>query len=237
MRKFVVPGLVALSLALAPAALFAREAVFAPPEQTEALLILPDPPVDGSEAHKADLAILHELEATRTPQQQEAAREDAIAQNIFRFKSVFGDQFTEANLPLTAALGNKLLAEAGDNAGAAKHLFHRKRPYNADPTLHPVCPTTPKDDSYPSGHSTAGWLLGLTLVEMVPEQREAILVRAADYARNRLVCGMHYPTDIEAGRALAYAVHGALAQNPAYRSELAAAKAELRKALNLPDAQ
>lgn len=233
MHKSVVLGVV---LTLIPATLLAREAVFVPPEQSEARLILPDPPVDGSEAHKADLAILHALEATRTPQQADAAREDAIAQNVFRFRSLFGDVFTEPNLPLTAALANRVLADAGANAGAAKHLFNRKRPYAADPTLRPACPTTPKDDSYPSGHTTAGWLIGLMLVEMVPEKRDDILVRAAEYGRNRMVCGVHYPSDVEAGRALAYAVHGAMAQNAGYRSELAAAKAELRKALNLPDA-
>jgi acid phosphatase (class A) len=233
MIKSIVLG---AALALASTALLAREAVFVPPEQSEARLILPDPPADGSEAHKADLAVLHELEATRTPQQAEAAREDAIAQNVFRFKALFGDVFSEANLPLTAALANRVLADAGANAGAAKHLFNRKRPYNADPTLRPACPTTPKDNSYPSGHTTAGWLLGLMLVEMVPEKRDAILVRAAEYGRNRMVCGVHYPSDVEAGRALAYAVHGAMAQNANYRTELAAARAELRKALNLPDA-
>jgi acid phosphatase (class A) len=71
---------------------------------------------------------------------------------------------------------------------------------------------------------------------MVPEQREAILVRAGDYGHNRLICGVHHPSDVEASRALAYAVHAVMAQNPSYRTELAAAKVELRKALNLPDA-
>jgi hypothetical protein len=45
MHKSIVLG---LALALLPAALLAREGVFVPPDQSEARLILPDPPADGS---------------------------------------------------------------------------------------------------------------------------------------------------------------------------------------------
>jgi acid phosphatase (class A) len=235
MRKVFLPGrALAIALALSPAVALAREPVFIAPEQSEALLILPDPPAEGSDAQKAELAMLHAIEAKRTPKEEEAARADAGDRDVFLFKPLFGDAFTEANLPLTAALMRRVMADADVNAGAAKHFFNRRRPYAADPTLRPACPATPKDDSYPSGHTTAGWLAALTLVEMVPEQREAILARAADYGRNRMVCGVHYPSDVEAGRALAYAIHGAMTQDPAYKAQLAAATAELRNALTLP---
>jgi acid phosphatase (class A) len=115
-----------------------------------------------------------------------------------------------------------------------KELFHRVRPYNLDKTLSPVCVTKTKDDSYPSGHTIAGYLAALALVEMVPEKRDAILARADEYAHNRLVCGVHYPTDIEASKMVAYATHAMMDSNPQYRKELAAAKTELRRALSLP---
>lgn len=235
-RSLSLGRALAFALALFPAAAIAREPGFVPPDQSEARLILPDPPTEGSPAQQAELAVLHAIEAQRTAQQAEAARADSGIRNVFLFKPVFGEAFTPANLPLTAALAERVIGDAGINAGAAKHTFNRRRPYAADPTLHPACATTSKDNSYPSSHSASGWLLGLTLVEMVPEQREAILARAEDYAHNRMVCGAHYPSDVEAGRALAYEVHGVMIQNPAYRAELASARAELRKALNLPEA-
>ncbi|MBB4199576.1 acid phosphatase (class A) [Rhodoblastus sphagnicola] len=235
--KSAVHGAVVLyvALALTPAA-FAHDAAFVAPEQSEAILILPDPPAEGSDAQKADLARLHEIELTRTPQQVEVARADGANQTIFLFQNLFGEMFTQASLPLTAALGARVVADADANADAAKDLFQRKRPFVADPTLRPACPASSRSNSYPSGHAMVGWLLGLTLVEMVPERRAEILARAADYGRARNICGAHYPSDVEASRALAYAVHGVMARNPAYRAELAAARAELRKALNLPDA-
>ena len=148
---------------------------------------------------------------------------------------MLGDAFTEQNLPLTAAFGKRVANDEAPNANAPKKFFHRIHPYTADTTLAPVCKTKTKDDSYPSGHTTVGWLLGLTLVEMVPEKREAILLRAMDYGHNRIVCGVHYPSDVKASQSLAYAVHAVMAQNPQYKQELAAARAELRKALNLPE--
>ena len=224
-----------LSLVMAPA--LAKEPIFVTPEQSEAALILLDPPEEGSPTQKEELAKLHEIEQARTPEQAEAAKADELNETIFLYKSVFGDVFTEENLPLTAALGKHVANDENPNASAAKKLFHRLRPYAADKMLNPVCKIKDKPDSYPSGHTTVSWMLGLTLVEMVPEKREEILLRAQDYSHNRLVCGVHYPSDLQASRTLATAVHAIMAQNPQYRQELAAARAELRKAVNLPEVE
>jgi acid phosphatase (class A) len=43
-------------------------------------------------------------------------------------------------------------------------------------------------------------LEALVLIMMVPENRDAILTRADDYAHSRVVCGVHYPTDVEASK-------------------------------------
>jgi acid phosphatase (class A) len=74
----------------------------------------------------------------------------------------------------------------------------------------------------------------LVLIEMVPEKRDAILARADEYARNRLVCGVHYPSDIQASKLVAYSIHSVMDTNPQFQKELAAARVELRQALGLP---
>ena len=68
---------------------------------------------------------------------------------------------------------------------------------------------------------------------MVPEKRDAILARAEDYGHNRLVCGVHYSTDVPASKLLAYTIHAIMEVNPQYQKELAAAKVELRQVLGL----
>jgi acid phosphatase (class A) len=212
----------------------AANAVYVAAEQTRVLQILPSPPAADSAAGKAELVVLHQLQLGRTPEQVAQARADEKDASMFLFHTVLGDKFNAAQLPLTAALSRKIADEQSANTVPAKTAFHRRRPYNLDKTLQAVCTTGTGDDSYPSGHATAAYLQALVLVEMVPEQRDAILARAAGFAHNRLVCGVHYPSDLEAGQVLAYAVHALLDGNPQFRRDLRAARAELRMALGLP---
>jgi acid phosphatase (class A) len=69
---------------------------------------------------------------------------------------------------------------------------------------------------------------------MVPEKRTEILVRADEYARNREVCGVHYPSDVHTSREVAYAMFGYMLATPKFQRDLAAAREELRAKLDLP---
>ncbi|MES2129155.1 MAG: phosphatase PAP2 family protein [Pseudomonadota bacterium] len=210
-----------LVLCFGPAS--AAEHAFVPAARVQGQLLLAAPPA----ASARELAELHEIEATRSKEQVARAIADSDDETIFLFRDVVGEQFTAVRLPLTAQLSEHVGHDESANTGPLKAMFGRVRPYNADKTLKPVCKTKTKNDSYPSGHATAGYLEGLTLVDLMPEKRDAILARADDYARNRLVCGVHYRSDIEAGKLLAYAVHAVMQADPQYQRELAAARAEL----------
>lgn len=226
----VVATIVLLSAFCAGPAL-ARDARFLPAELVGAQQILPTPPAPDSEAAAADLAELHRIETTRTPADIARAKADAEDKSVFAFRNVFGDKFTKENLPGLAALTETIIDDQHAAIEAAKTTFHRQRPYNVDKTLHPVCKTTEKDDSYPSGHATLGYVLGLTLVDIMPERRDAILARAEEYGRGRMICGVHFPSDVAAGRLAAYAIHAMMSLDARYRAELASAKAEVRRAL------
>jgi len=63
-------------------------------------------------------------------------------------------------------------------------------------------------------------LQALTLIDILPEQRDAVLARADDYANNRLVCGVHYPTDLAASKVLAYTIHALMTANPRYHKKV-----------------
>ena len=84
--------------------------------------------------------------------------------------------------------------------------------------------------SYPSGHATLGYSVGVVLSALIPEKSQAILVRAADYAYSREVCGDHYHSDVEASRAFGTALGVLLLNNAALKPQIDAAKAELRAA-------
>jgi acid phosphatase (class A) len=195
--------------------------------------IVPPPPGQESETAKAELAALHQIEQTRTSAQIAAAQADDHEEDIFSYRTVLGDAFTAANFPLTATLSARVHREEPAASDPLKTQFHRPRPYQADSTLHAVCPTTTKPNSYPSGHTISGYLEAFTLASMIPEKREQILARADEYAHNRLVCGVHYPSDLMAGRQVAYAVFGALMTSPEFQRELAGARVEVRKKLGM----
>ena len=220
-----------LGVVAAPA--FARDAAFVSAEQSHAFEILPAPPANDSARTKSELARLHKFEETRTPAEVEQAKWDDKNEHVFIYKTVFGETFDAEHFPALAAFAKRVRGDEGLNTNVAKDGFHRPRPYNFDKTLHPVCETKTKDDSYPSGHATSGYLLALTLIDLVPERRDDILARADNYARNRLVCGVHYSSDVQASKLLAYAMHAIMAQNPDYRAEAVPARQELRKALGL----
>jgi acid phosphatase (class A) len=197
-------------------------------------VLLPPPPADkNSEAEKADLAELHRIEQARTPAQVAAAQADEKELDIFIYRSVLGDKFSAAKLPLTAALSEAVHRQASAAIGPLKDEYRRPRPYQFDSTLHPVCGTTTMPTSYPSGHAIIGYLEAFTLAQIVPEKQKEILERADDYAHNREVCGVHYPTDVASGQEVAYAVFGAMMTSAEFEKELAGARDETRKALGM----
>jgi acid phosphatase (class A) len=223
----------ALAALFAAAPVQAKEPIFVAPDQVHGADILATPPAADSDATKAELAELHALEASRGGAQAEQAIWDDQNEHVFLFKTVFGDSFNDRNLPKLAALGKRIHNDEGVNSDAAKQAFHRVRPYNLDTSLHPICKTKTVDDSYPSGHTTSGYLLALALIDMIPEKHDEILARAESYAFDRLICGVHYRSDLDASKRLAYAIHAVMAQNPQYRIEMTEARAELRGFLGL----
>jgi acid phosphatase (class A) len=196
-------------------------------------LLLPEPPEVGSAANHAELTELHRIEQARTPEQVTKAKADDAEEDMFVFKTVFGPGFTAEALPMTAALGAHVQNEQSVVGNQLKHSYQRPRPYQTDTTLHPVCGLKTEHDSYPSGHGLTGYLEAFTLANIVPERRAEILARADDYAHNRLVCGVHYPSDIEASRRVAFAVFGYMLATPRFQRDLAAAREEMRAKLSL----
>lgn len=211
-----------------------RMAYYIDPTVLDVSLLLADPPATDSDAAKAELAELHRIETNRTPEQIAKAKADETEEDMFAYKSVFGPAFTPEFLPITAALGEHVKNEQSVVGASLKQVFQRPRPFQTDATLHPVCELTIVHNSYPSGHALTGYLEALTLAEIVPEKRGEILARADDYAYSRMLCGVHYRSDLEASRKVSYVVFGYMLATPRFQHDLAAARAEMRTKLGLP---
>jgi acid phosphatase (class A) len=194
--------------------------------------LLPAPPADDSATAREELAELHMLQMQRTAEQVARAKADGDEENVFAFTSVLGPQFTAGQFPLTIRLFDHVNATEKAVLREAKDYWHRRRPYIVDATLAPCSTGSP--GSYPSGHSTIAYMDAALLAQMLPERHDALFERAADFAHNRLVCGVHYPSDVEAGKILGTVLAALLQREPSLSAELAAASSELRRAYAAP---
>lgn len=199
------------------------------PDQVDATRLLQPPPGPDSARAQAEMAEVRDLIARRTPEQLELATRDAKDESGGFFAAAIGPGFDLARLPATA----QMLADIGATEDAvtkpAKHFFHRDRPYVIAPDLATCTPhkAEPAPNSYPSGHATIAFAMGVVLASLVPDKAQAILARSGQYAEERLICGVHFRSDIVAGQSLGTVIAVDLMNDPAFRKEYEAAAAEL----------
>jgi acid phosphatase (class A) len=230
-------GVLAVSLFGQAPAKAPKTPIFISPTLADSVVLITPPPKLDSKRMKQDVAEIVAIHRTANPQEIERANWDNKHENLFAIANVLGEKFTEESLPATAKLWADMNNDQGIVVSAAKKFFQHPRPYDFDSNIQSVCGSKaggPKN-SYPSGHGTVGYLSALVLTMMVPEKGEAIRARADEYAHNRVVCGDHYSADLPASKEAAQLIIGNMIGNPKFQQEFAAAKAEVRKALELPE--
>lgn len=203
-------------------------------QMPDSVALVAPPPAEGSRAlkndHKAEAAAL----SLRGTARWELARSDAdlFTPNATATMScAAGLAIGPRNTPKLDALLRKSAADFGMVSAATKARYGRDRPFVGNGQ--PIC--TPEQEqllrgngSYPSGHATIGFGWALVLADLVPQRRSRLLARGRQFADSRLVCNVHFRSDVEAGMALAQPVLVRLRQNPAYQADLAVARAEIR---------
>ena len=218
----------ALSAAVAqeesPAALH-----FLKPGQVDLTRILPAPPKPASKAQGKDLAISLAWQTQRTPAMEAQAKADSD-RSVFRFGVIFGDAFAKDRLPIAARFFEDVAGDERIVGAAAKTYWNRPRPFVTSSRIHP-CVEQPPTNSYPSNHATIGMLYAQILARMLPERRLRILARAQEYAQDRVICGVHYTSDVEAGKRAGAIEAFAMLPDATFKREFAEAKAEIRAVL------
>lgn len=192
----------------------------------DVLKVLPAPPEPGSIAAEADLNAVLQVQAWRTPEQVAWARRIEKIRSLAEYSDVIGAWFTDENLPATLALLKGVDADSKGGVDAAKKTFNRPRPFVGDPRVKP-CVEPLDEPSYPSGHATRFFLEAGVLSEIFPERREALFERARKMAWGRVQGGVHFPTDLAAGRILAAAILAQLKEDPSFGAALEKSRAEV----------
>ncbi len=221
------PTLAALVLALA----VRLPAAYLPPGTPDAIALLAPPPAAGSAEDKFDLEGTYTVYTSATPAEI-ALGKDENKLTIFHYAPAIGAWFVPGKFPKTEALFKEVEAEAKAVTDNAKNHWKRPRPYHLDPVRfpHSIEHESPTHYSYPSGHSTRGTVFTLLLAELFPDKREAILAKGRETGWLRVQGGVHYPTDIYAGRVLGQELARDFLRSPEFQADLAAAKAELNSA-------
>jgi acid phosphatase (class A) len=198
------------------------------PATVDLKTLLPDPPAKGSPTTLKEIDLILQKQAARNPDEVARIKQE-VRLNVYLFENVLGPWFTEKNLPATAALFKKVDAVVHPVVESAKKDWDRPRPFLQDKRIHPPI-DLPKNASYPSGHSTVGDLDALILAELAPDLKEAILARGLQIGDDRVIGGVHFPSDVDAGRTLARDLFARLMTGPAFQADLAKAKAEVAAA-------
>lgn len=203
------------------------EAGLLEPSQFDASRFVPPPPAQDSAKTRAELAELHAIAASSSAEEKTAAARDAKDETPDIFNGVIG--FDIAAMPQTQKLLALVAEEEDVDSKTAKAYFHRLRPYTVDHSLETCEPPKPNKpaNSYPSGHATLAFSMGLVLAQLMPAKSQAILARAAQYAERRLVCGVHYRSDIVAGQQFGTLLALRLMENPAFKARMTDAAGEL----------
>jgi acid phosphatase (class A) len=100
-------------------------------------------------------------------------------------------------------LMRRTLIDARLSTYTAKNQYKRPRPF----VVNKEASCTPEEEeilmnngSYFSGHTAFGWAWALILSEIDSEYTEAILARGRAFGQSRVVCGVHWQSDVIEGR-------------------------------------
>jgi acid phosphatase (class A) len=210
----------------------AFEPTYVSPQQLNLPTLIAPPPAPDSYVQTADLKAVLAAQESRTEQQADRAIKDNNT-SLFRIvDGLFGEQFVAGRLPKLAAFYNSVIQDTTAIFLSTKDVWNRPRPFSVSKDVHAIG-ELPTSGSYPSGHATRGQLTAIILANMVPEKSAEIFARGREYGENRVVAGVHFPTDIEGGRLSATAIAVALMQNEKFIRDFREAKAELRSVLGL----
>lgn len=154
------------------------------------------------------------------------------------FNCQLGVTVSKENTPKLYELISRISTDAHHFAKIVKDSAYRQRPYAQAiekfgkqsvyaATCRPDEQTSLNENSsYPSGHTTFGYLAGLVLAQVDPADGTKLIERGRQYSESRLVCNYHWYSDIQSGREVASAAFNRLQNNEEYLSDIKEAQTE-----------
>ncbi len=197
--------------------------------------LLPRPACETCPKTRVELDELLDIERTRTAKAEEHASADAV-RTLNQFLAGTDLPFDKEALSACEDFFRDRASETKPAVEAAKDAFCRPRPFRTlGNALHPPAGSRPERGySYPSGHAAYGAFVGFLLASMLPERAATLYNRVEDYAYSRMVLGVHFRSDVDAGKLIGAALAANILTRPNLAHPLAETKACVRRAAGLP---
>ena len=197
--------------------------------------ILPGPPAPGTPYDVADRANYDATRALEGTERWKLAQQDNDLWEggaLKRYACAIGKEISARSTPAAWRLLHKIELDVRTVGTPPKDHFNRTRPAtgNDKPLCVPRADWMRTNASYPSGHSMVAWAWALVLTEAAPERADALLRLGQESGESRVICGVHFTTDVEAGRTLGAGMVARLHAEPAFNADLAEMKRELASA-------
>ncbi|WP_415498694.1 acid phosphatase [Acetobacter syzygii] len=217
--------------------------VFIPPQIVHAEQIqlpdgrafLPPPPATNSHAQEADIQAYENSRSLQNSRRWKLATNDADLKPdhiIHDFSCAVGFQISPSEVPTLITVLDTLEKPLEQRITEEKKNWQRMRPFVGKNQA--IC--TPDADklsasfSYPSGHTTWGWLVASILSSALPERSTQIMQRGRVFGESRIVCGVHWKSDVQAGYMNGGAMFAALQEQPWFAEKMVSIHKELQAA-------
>jgi acid phosphatase (class A) len=195
---------------------------------------LPVPPVPGEPDFERDVAIYQGTRSEKGSPRWEQATFDANdkAHLEVLFLDSFGLKINPQDTPATRKLLDMVIKYMAKTIEPAKDHYMRTRPFVHFRAFGSTCSPFQEiglltNGSYPSGHSSRGWGLALVLAEISPERQGGILKRGYELGQSRVICGVHWQSDVDSARLAASVAIVQLHNKQEFQHLLEKAKAEI----------
>jgi acid phosphatase (class A) len=201
-------------------------------------------PANSSDQVRKELDYMLDLQAKQTPEQVTRVEflgnigywpsvnmvpsHQSYDQNLkdlfFEGRELMGENINAKNFPKVSKLLQGVMQDMRVMEFTIKYKLFRPRPYHLESKLQPL--TKINSPSFASGHTLWAFIQAFTWSEVAPEKQKDFIALAEEIRRSREIMGIHYPSDNEASRQLAYKMMQYYFKNDAFVKDYNEAVAE-----------
>ncbi len=148
------------------------------------------------------------------------------------FGPIVGYEIIPGVAPRLYSIINQSITTAGLSVTKAKSYYTRMRPcvrFNEAPYSTETLSEMKRSYSYPSSHSTCGWIAGILTAAADPRLQDTILFRGYDYGTSRVLGGMHWQSDVDDARVIATASLARMLTSDTFKNQLVLSRNEANK--------